>query len=123
MEAFALPKGSDAEKTARKQAIQDATRYATEVPFRVMSLCCACLQVIKAMAETGNPTSASAAGVGALAVRAGVRGAFLNVKINAGSLEDTAWAEKLLREGEAIAAQAEQLEREILAEVERKISG
>lgn len=122
MDAFALPKNTDAEKAARKQAIQIATRYATEVPFHVMSLCCDCLQVIKTMAETGNPNSASDAGVGALAARAGARGAWLNVKINAVALDDRTFVEKLMREGETIIAQTAQLEQEILAIVERTIN-
>jgi glutamate formiminotransferase/formiminotetrahydrofolate cyclodeaminase len=122
MEAFALPGGAGSEQAARKQAIQDATRYAAEVPLQVMALCGDCLRLIKTIAETGNPHSASDAGVGALAARAGARGAWLNVKINAVSLDDKALAGQLIREGEAIDGQAEQMEREILAVVERKIN-
>jgi glutamate formiminotransferase/formiminotetrahydrofolate cyclodeaminase len=121
MEAFGLPKESPDEKTRRRQAIQEATRYAAEVPFRVMSLCCESMQVIKTMAEIGNPHSISDAGVGALAARAGVRGAWLNVKINAAGLDDRAFVEQILRDSEALAAQAEQLEREILALCEKVI--
>ncbi|MDR1680857.1 MAG: glutamate formimidoyltransferase [Prevotellaceae bacterium] len=121
MDAFALPKGTNAEKATRKEAIQVATRYATEVPLRIMSLCCDCLQVIKAMAETGNPHSASDAGVGALAAHAGVRGAWLNVKINAASLDDKEFVEQCIRDSEIIAARAKQLEQEILDAVELKI--
>jgi glutamate formiminotransferase/formiminotetrahydrofolate cyclodeaminase len=118
MEAFALPKATDAEKAARKQAIQTATKYAIDIPFRVMSVCCESMHVIKAMAETGNPNSVSDAGVGALAARAGVRGAFLNVKINAAGLDDKSFVEKILQAGEALAAQAKQLEKEILENYE-----
>ncbi len=123
MDAFGLPKGNDAEKAARKQAIQDATKYAIEIPFRVMNVCYETMHIAKAMAETGNPNSVSDAGVGALAARAGVRGAYLNVKINAAGLDDKAFVEKILKDGETIATKAEQLEKEIMAEVEKKIAG
>jgi glutamate formiminotransferase/formiminotetrahydrofolate cyclodeaminase len=117
MEAFGLPKKTDDEKSIRKQAIQDATKYAIEVPFKTMQLCCQCMEVCKAMVETGNPNSITDAGVGALAARSGVKGAFLNVKINAKDLEDRAFVEKILAEGTAIEQKAELLEAEILARV------
>jgi len=123
MDAFGLPKSNDEEKSARKKAIQDATLYATEVPFRVMQLCYDSMEVIKAMAEFGNPNSVTDAGVGALAARSGVLGAFLNVKINASGLEDKVLVEKFLTEGETIASQAIDLEKTILAIVENKILG
>ena len=122
MDAFGLPKGNDVEKAARKQAIQDATKYAIEIPFKVMNVCFDCMQIAKAMAEIGNPNSVSDAGVGALAARAGVRGAYLNVKINATSLDDKTFVEKMLSEGAAIEAKAEQLEKEIMLIVEKKIA-
>ena len=121
MDAFSLPKKTDEEKAARQQAVQEATRYATEVPFKTMNLCYECMSVAKAMAEIGNPNSVTDAGVGALAARAGVMGAFLNVKINAAGLEDKAFAEKIIQEGETIAAKANQLEAEILQIVNSKI--
>ena len=121
MDAFSLPKKTDEEKAARQQAVQEATRYATEVPFKTMNLCYECMSVAKAMAEIGNPNSVTDAGVGALAARAGVMGAFLNEKINAAGLEDKAFAEKIIQEGETIAAKANQLEAEILQIVNSKI--
>ncbi len=81
METFSLPKSTDEEKTARTQAIQEATRYAIEIPFKVMQAAYGSLTVIKAMAETGNPNSISDAGVAALCARSAVIGAFMNVKI------------------------------------------
>lgn len=121
MDAFGLPKGSDEEKAARKKAIQEATLYATEVPFKVMQLCCESMEVIKVMAEIGNPNSVTDAGVGALAARSGVLGAYLNVKINASGLEDKVIVTKLLKDGDAIAKKAIELEKEVLAIVENKI--
>ncbi|WP_418535045.1 glutamate formimidoyltransferase [Odoribacter laneus] len=121
MDAFSLPKKTEEEKAIRKQAVQEATRFATEVPFKTMQLCYECMSVAKAMAEIGNPNSVTDAGVGALAARAGVVGAFLNVKINASGLDDKAYAEKIIREGENVVEKAVQLEAEILQIVHSKI--
>ncbi|MCL2041482.1 MAG: glutamate formimidoyltransferase [Bacteroidales bacterium] len=123
MEAFGLPKKTDDEKTIRKQAIQDATKYAIEVPFKTMQLCYQCMEVCKAMVETGNPNSITDAGVGALAARSGVKGAFLNVKINAKDLEDKTFVEKVLTDGKEIERKAELLETEILEMVNQGIEG
>lgn len=117
MAAFGLPKGTDAEKTARTAAIQEATRKAIEVPFRVMQLSCDALPLAVAMAEQGNPNSVSDAGVGALCARAAVQGAYLNVRINVKGFADKAHAEKVVREGAEIEARALELERKALAAV------
>ncbi|MDR0295124.1 MAG: cyclodeaminase/cyclohydrolase family protein, partial [Prevotellaceae bacterium] len=74
--------------------------------------------ILKAMAETGNPNSVSDAGVGALAARSGVLGAWLNVKINVAGLSDKAYVEQALKESAEIAAKAQAKEQEILAIVE-----
>ena len=121
MDAFGLPKKTDEEKAARTKAIQDATKYATEVPFKTMELCYGCMEVAKAMAEIGNPNSVTDAGVGALAARSGVIGAFLNVKINAAGLNDKEFAAKIIADGEAIVEKAKALEAEILKIVDSKI--
>jgi glutamate formiminotransferase/formiminotetrahydrofolate cyclodeaminase len=121
MDAFGLPKKTDADKAARTQAIQDATVYATEVPLKVMQLCFDSMDVMKEMAEIGNPNSVSDAGVGALAAMAGVRGAYLNVKINASGLKDRTIAEKLLSEAANIENRAAFTEKEILDIVESKL--
>lgn len=121
MDAFGLPKGNDAEKAARTAAIQEATKYATEVPFRTMQKCYDAFEIVKAMAETGNPNSVTDAGVGALAARSGVLGAYLNVKINASGLTDKVFADDLLKRAETIAKQAEATEAEILTIVNSKI--
>ncbi|MEY1637998.1 glutamate formimidoyltransferase [Tenuifilum osseticum] len=121
MDAFGLPKGTDEEKAARTKAIQDATLYAIEVPFRVMNLCFESMEVIKAMAEQGNPNSVSDAGVGALAARSAVMGAFLNVKINASGLKDKDKANEFISRGAEIVKKTQQMEAEILSIVESKI--
>ncbi len=122
MDAFSLPKGNDDEKAARTAAIQDATKYAIEVPLRVMQRSFDCMEIIKAMAVTGNPNSVSDAGVGALAVRSAVMGAFLNVKINASGLHDKAFVEKVLSNGNELQNKVIAMEAEILLIVNSKIS-
>lgn len=121
MAAFGLPKATDEEKAARTAAIQEATKYATEIPFRVMETAFASMDVIKAMAEEGNPNSVSDAGVGALAARSAVMGAFLNVKINAAGLTDKTFAAEIVAKGASIQEKAMQLETEILKLVNEKI--
>ncbi|HEY0031218.1 MAG TPA: glutamate formimidoyltransferase [Bacteroidia bacterium] len=121
MTAFGLPKATEDEKKVRAQAIQDATKYATEVPFKVMQLCYDSMEVIKAMAETGNPNSVTDAGVGALCARSAVMGAFLNVKINAAGLTDKAFAQNIIDQGNVLETKAKALETEILKIVNDKI--
>lgn len=121
MDAFGLPKKSEEEKIVRKQAIQDATKNAIMVPFRVMEVAFSALEVIKAMAEIGNPNSVSDAGVGALAIRSCVKGAFLNVKINSGDLEDKTFVQSVSQKAQKIDLQTEELEKEILKIVESKL--
>lgn len=121
MEAFGLPKGSNEEKAARKQAIEEATIYATQVPLKVMELAYDSMEVIKAMAEVGNPNSVTDAGVGALAARSAVKGACLNVKINAAGLNNKKFTEEILQKAADIEQKTEILETEILKIVESKI--
>jgi glutamate formiminotransferase/formiminotetrahydrofolate cyclodeaminase len=121
MAAFGLPKTTDEEKNARTQAIQLATKYATEVPFKVMELCHSSLELIAAMAEKGNPNSVSDAGVGALCARTAVMGAFLNVKINAAGLSDKTFATKIVAAGLAIQEKTIAAEAAILKIVNDKI--
>ncbi len=123
MAAFGLPKGTDEEKAARAEAIEKATLYATQVPLRTMKASYKAFEVIRAMAQTGNPNSVSDAGVGALAARSAVLGAQLNVKINAASLADKAKAAELTAEAAEIAAKAVTEEKEILDIVNSKING
>ena len=121
MTAFGLPKATEEEKKVRTATIQEATKHATEVPFKVMQLCYDSMAVIKAMAEVGNPNSVTDAGVGALCARSAVMGAFLNVKINAAGLQDKAFAEQLISKGNVLQENTQQLEAEILNIVTSKI--
>ncbi|MBR1994926.1 MAG: glutamate formimidoyltransferase [Alistipes sp.] len=121
MAVFAMPKTTDEEKAARAEALQEATRYATEVPLRTMQTAARVFPLVRAMAEEGNPNSVSDAGVGALAARSAVLGARLNVRINAAGLKDHTLADRLTAEADRIAAEVIQAEQEVLAIVEQKI--
>jgi len=121
MYVFAMPKNTDEEKAARSKALQEATLYATEVPLQTMKTAIKVFDLVKIMAQEGNPNSVSDAGVGALAARTAVLGAYLNVKINAADLKNREIAEKLLSEAEKIAKQADILEKEVLEIVNKKI--
>jgi glutamate formiminotransferase/formiminotetrahydrofolate cyclodeaminase len=122
MDAFGLPKETPEEKAARTDAIQEATRYAIEVPFKTMQKAYESMEVIKAMVETGNPNSVTDAGVGALCARSAVMGAFLNVKVNAAGLKDKTFVKDILKKGTGIEEAAKKLETELLALVNSKIS-
>jgi len=122
MDAFGLPKSNDTEKAMRKKAIQEATKYATEVPFRTMQKAFESMGIMKAMVETGNPNSVSDAGVGAICARSAVMGAYLNVKINAAGLDDKKYVNNILAKGKEIEEKAQALETEILVMVNGKIT-
>ena len=121
MTAFSLPKSTDEEKTARTEAIQSATKFAIEVPFKVMQLSYDSLEVIKAMAEIGNPNSVSDAGVGALCARSAVMGAFMNVRINASGYNDKTFVNDILAKGKEIEQKTIATEAAILKIVDEKI--
>ncbi|MBI5218311.1 MAG: glutamate formimidoyltransferase [Bacteroidia bacterium] len=121
MIAMGLPKKTEEEKVARKKAMEDATKYAIQIPFRVMETCFKGMEIAKAMAETGNPNSVSDAGVGALALRSGVMGAFLNVKINSGGLDDKKFVTDILAKGKKIEEKVMAMEKSILEIVNGKI--
>ena len=122
MAAFGLPKGTPAEKATRHQVIQEATKTAIEIPFRVMQVAAASMELIGAMAETGNPNSVSDAGVGALCARAGVMGAFMNVRINAAGYDDKDFVAEIIAKGKEIEDRTIKEETAILALVNKKIS-
>ena len=121
MEAFSLPKKSDEERKSRESAVQEATKNATLVPLRVMETAFSAFGLIKAMVEHGNPNSISDAGVGAIATRACIRGAYLNVKINASGLKDKDFVSSVIERGAEIESNTETAEMEILKIINAKI--
>jgi len=102
MDAFGLPKERPEQKEYRKMAIQQATLNAIEVPFRVMKVAAASLELLEKMAEIGNPNSTSDVAVGALCALTAVSGAYLNIKINAGEIQDTSLIENLLQQADLL---------------------
>jgi glutamate formiminotransferase/formiminotetrahydrofolate cyclodeaminase len=121
MTAFSLPKATDEEKKKRTDAIQEATKFAIEVPFKVMQLSFESLEIIKAMAEIGNPNSVSDAGVGALCARTAVMGAFMNVRINASGYSDKNFVNDIIEKGKAMEQKTIAVEASILKIVDEKI--
>jgi glutamate formiminotransferase/formiminotetrahydrofolate cyclodeaminase len=121
MEAFSLSKKSEDEKKLRDIAIEEATKNATLVPLKVMETAFSGFELIREMIETGNPNSISDAGVGALALRSCIKGAFLNVKINASGLKDKAFVTGVLTRGEEIESKTVAAEEAILRSINAKI--
>lgn len=121
MNAFALPKNTDAEKKARTQAIQEATKIAIEVPLQTMQLAFAGFEIVEAMIEKGNPNSITDAAVGALCVRTAVYGAWLNVKVNLSGFKDQTFVEATLQEADAILAATQAKEAALLALVKQRL--
>jgi len=121
MEAFGLPKSTNEEKATRKKAVQEATKAAIQVPFAVMQNAYDSMEVIKAMAATGNPNSISDAGVGALCARSAVMGAFMNVRINGAGYDDKNFVKDIIAKGKDIENKTIEREGEILKIVNQKI--
>ena len=122
MAAFGMPKKTDEEKALRSEAIQQATLFATEVPLETMKASSRVFELCRQMVAEGNPNSVSDAGVGALAARAAVLGAGMNVKINAASLKDRAKADALIAEADKLIEKTNAEEKEITAAVDKVIS-
>ena len=118
MAAISLPKDSPEQKKIRSIALQNATKYAIEVPFQIMQTAFACLESIKCMAELGNPNSISDAGVAVLCIRTAVMGAFLNVRINCKDLNDDKFISQILKKGRALVEETNKIESEILSLVD-----
>jgi glutamate formiminotransferase/formiminotetrahydrofolate cyclodeaminase len=121
LNAFSLPKKTEEEIVMRKSAVQEATREAIIVPFKVMETAFSGFSLIREMVEKGNPNSVTDAAVGAMAVRSCIRGAFLNVRINASGLEDKEFVSDLIKKGQTIESEAIREEENILKITEEKI--
>jgi glutamate formiminotransferase/formiminotetrahydrofolate cyclodeaminase len=121
MNAFSLPKNTDEEKAQRTQSIQEATKYATEIPLLTMKKSFACFPLLKEMVKIGNPNSVTDAAVGALCIRTAIYGAYLNVKINASGLKDKVLSTQFIDEATDILEKAKAEETEILRLTEEKM--
>jgi glutamate formiminotransferase/formiminotetrahydrofolate cyclodeaminase len=121
MDALRMPKATDDEKAARKSAMHTATIGAIEVPLRVMKISLQSMDMLKEMAENGNPNSVSDAGVGALCARTAVEGAALNVRINCSGFDDKEYVADALAQAKEMLQKAKEAEREIISVVEKLI--
>lgn len=121
MAAFSMPKNTGEEKQERAKAIQEATAQAIQVPLKVMETALDAMDICLTMAETGNPNSVSDAGVGVMALRTAVRGAFLNVRINLPGLENRKQAGQILEKAKITDIEAEKKERKVLELVQKKL--
>ena len=117
MEAYGLPKATDNQKKVRHQAIQDATRHAIEIPMHVARLSMSAMEVASEMAAIGNPNSITDAGVGAMAIRTGVKGAILNARVNLADLEDVDFANLVRKECEELWTAIDAAEVAVIARV------
>jgi glutamate formiminotransferase/formiminotetrahydrofolate cyclodeaminase len=122
MESFALPKNTEQEKNYRKDSIELANKYAAEIPFKVMETIFESFDLIKQMVENGNPNSVTDAGVAGLCAKAGIHGAYLNVKVNLSGINDKEFTENLINKANDILEKSRILENELLSIVESKIS-
>ena len=121
MNAFGLPKGTDEEKAARKRAIQEATKYATEVPFRTVQRSFEVFEICELMIKKGNPNSVTDGAVGVLCAEAAVTGAYLNVKINASSLDDKEFANKIVAEAHDYVVRANRIKSRLIKLVDKQL--
>jgi glutamate formiminotransferase/formiminotetrahydrofolate cyclodeaminase len=122
MAGFSLPKNTEEEKAARTNAIEEATKYACEVPFKVMQLSYQSLDLLKAMIEKGNPNSITDAGVGVLCVKTAVRGAYFNVLVNANGLKDKEWANNMIQNAKDLLAKNHAEADQLLNQVETALA-
>lgn len=123
MEAYGMPKGTEAQQQARHAAIQDATKNAIEIPMRVARLAADAMTIAEEMAAIGNPNSITDAGVGAMAIRTGVKGAILNARVNLQDLEDATYSAAVVAEADALWADIDAREARVLERVAAVLGG
>lgn len=121
IEGFRMPKSTGEEKEMRQKAIQDATKYATEVPLEVMQTTYNSMEVMQAMLQNGLQSSLSDAGVGILCARAAVVGAYFNVRINAKDIKDRVFADDILKKSKDVYDKTIALEQEVMEFMDTKI--
>jgi len=121
IDGFRMPKGTVEEKELRKQVIEDATKYATEIPFQVMETAFNSIEVMEAMLKDGLQNSLSDSAVGVLCAKTAVTGAYFNVRINAKDIKDRAFAEEIIAKAEKIYQATVQKEQEVIAFIDSKM--
>lgn len=123
MEAFKLPKESDADKKVRSETIQQATMNAVEVPLRTMRACMKSWPLIETMIKEGNPNSVTDAGVGALCLMTAIRGASFNVRVNLAGIKDEAWKAAIIQEVNEILSAGGEIEKRCLQQMNLVLNG
>lgn len=103
---FAMPKDTDEQKAARKAAMQEALKGCTKTPFEMMQLACETLELTRSLVGRLNASAASDLGCSALALKAAIQGAWLNVLINIGGINDEAFAAEYRKNGQALLERA-----------------
>ena len=121
IDGFRMSKSNETEIRLRNEAIENATKYATEIPFKVMETAYQSMEVMISMSKEGLQNSLSDAGVGALCARTAVIGAYFNVRINAKDIKDRAFAEKILSDAKSIYQNAIIKEQEIISFIDSKM--
>jgi len=121
IDGFRMPKETEEEKKLRAEAIENATKYATEVPFNVMETAFNSLEVMQAMLTNGLQSSLSDGAVGVLCAKAAVTGAYFNVKINAKDIKDRVFAENIIKKAEALYQKTVTIEQETIALINNKL--
>jgi|TARA_B110000211_G_scaffold128310_1_gene147421 glutamate formiminotransferase/formiminotetrahydrofolate cyclodeaminase len=121
IDGFRMPKSNETEIRLRNEAIENATKYATEIPFKVMETAYQSMEVMISMSKEGLQNSLSDAGVGALCARTAVIGAYFNVRINAKDIKDRAFAEKILSDAKSVYQNAIIKEQEIISFIDSKM--
>jgi glutamate formiminotransferase/formiminotetrahydrofolate cyclodeaminase len=122
MSAFGLPKDNPEQVATRKLAIENASKYATEIPFRTMQAAFNCIPLLQEMAANGNQNSLSDVGVGAICIKTAVRGAWLNVLINANGLTDKVWAANIVVQAKNLLEENHKLCDNIVNSIEEKLA-
>ncbi len=117
-----MPKKTQEEKDLRHKAIEDASKYAMEIPMRIMEKCLETFDLVEAMVTEGNPNSVTDAGVGALCARTAIMGAYMNVQINGASIEDKEFAARMNEKGKKIQEEAVKREQQIVDKVYKIIA-
>ncbi|MGV6828550.1 MAG: glutamate formimidoyltransferase [Flavobacteriales bacterium] len=121
IDGFRMPKSTEQEKVARKEAIEEATKYATQIPFQVMETSYQSMEVMQAMLKDGLQNSLSDAAVGILCARTAVIGAYFNVRINAKDIKDRKFAENILNKASQLFEKTQVIENEMMVLIDKKM--
>ncbi|MDC9721749.1 MAG: glutamate formimidoyltransferase [Urechidicola sp.] len=121
IDGFRMPKGTDEEKQIRQQAIQDATKYATEIPFQVMETAYKSTEVMQAMLKDGLQSSLSDTAVGVLCAKTAVTGAYFNVRINAKDIKDRVYADDIIAKADKVYQAMLKIEKDTIRFIDSKM--